>query len=141
MRIDHIVLWVEDPLRSLAFYEQVVGLEGVRVEEFRAGRAPFPSVRVSADAIIDLMARTAAPAVDAISAHPGAAGHPVNHLCLSMSAADVAALRERLAAADIAIAGEMERSFGAQGYGRAFYFGDPDGNVLEARCYDASGTR
>ena len=43
MRVDHIVFWVEDPLRSLEFYGRNLGLEGVRVEEFalEARARPF----------------------------------------------------------------------------------------------------
>jgi glyoxylase I family protein len=55
---------VADPLRSLEFYEKVVGLTPVRADEFREGKAPFPSVRVSGDSIIDLMAKVAAPLID-----------------------------------------------------------------------------
>jgi glyoxylase I family protein len=44
-KLDHVVLWVTDPLRSLEFYEKVVGLAPVRADEFREGKAPFPSVR------------------------------------------------------------------------------------------------
>ena len=46
-KLDHVVLWSDDPLRAVEFYEQVVGLTPVRLEEFRAGQAPFPSVRGS----------------------------------------------------------------------------------------------
>lgn len=53
---DHLVLNTADVERSLAFYTGPLGLEPVRVEEWRAGRVPFPSVRVSADTIIDLVA-------------------------------------------------------------------------------------
>jgi catechol 2,3-dioxygenase-like lactoylglutathione lyase family enzyme len=63
-KLDHVVLWVADPLRSLEFYEQVVGLTPVRADEFREGKAPFPSVRVTNDSIIDLMAKVAAPLID-----------------------------------------------------------------------------
>jgi glyoxylase I family protein len=136
MRIDHIVLWVEDPLQAVAFYRDVVGLEEVRVDEFRAGAAPFPSVRVALDAIIDLMPRAGASVVDQLTQAPGSAGQRLNHVCLAMSARERAALKERLRAAHVETGAEMERSFGAQGYGRAFYFRDPDGNVLEARTYD-----
>jgi catechol 2,3-dioxygenase-like lactoylglutathione lyase family enzyme len=136
--IDHVVLWVEDPLRAVDFYERVVGLPGVRIEEFRAGQAPFPSVRVSEGAILDLMPTAGAPFVAALAGREGSAGHPVNHVCLAMSAADMAALRGRLEAAGIAISGEMEGSFGARGAApKAFYFQDLDDNVLEARHYDA----
>jgi catechol 2,3-dioxygenase-like lactoylglutathione lyase family enzyme len=137
-QIDHVVLWVEDPVRAVDFYEQVVGLTGVRVAEFRAGQAPFPSVRVSNGTILDLMAIAGAPFVSALAGREGSAGHPVNHVCLAMSSADMAALRQRLARAGIAISGEMEGSFGARGPApKAFYFHDLDGNVLEARYYDA----
>src|SRR5688572_13419994 len=74
-KLDHVVLWVADPLRSLEFYEKVVGLTPVRADEFREGKAPFPSVRVSSDSIIDLMARVAAPLVDHMVGASGTAGN------------------------------------------------------------------
>ena len=125
MRMDHVVLWCADPLRSIDFYERVVGLPGVRVEEFRAGQAPFPSVRVSAESIIDLMPLAAAPRLG------DSAGHPVHHLCLSMSHEEFEALRQR-----VDVAASMTDSFGAQGLApHTFYFQDPDANVIEARYY------
>lgn len=135
-RIDHIVLWVADPLRSVEFYESAVGLPGVRVGEFRDGKAPFPSVRVSDDSIIDLMDQAGAPLVDMLTGADGAAGHPVNHVCLTMSEADFEALRGRLRDHGVDASAVQENSFGARGVApRAFYFRDPDGNVLEARHY------
>src|SRR5882724_12550523 len=94
---DHVVLWTDDPLRAVDFYERVVGLTPVRVAEFRAGQAPFPSVRISADSIVDLMPRAAAPFVDAMAGADASAGHPVNHMCVAMSEPEFTALRERLA--------------------------------------------
>ena len=35
--IDHIVLRVQDPLKSVQWYADTLGLEPVRVEEFKAG--------------------------------------------------------------------------------------------------------
>lgn len=135
-RIDHVVLWVEDVERSLDFYVGVLGLEGVRVEEFRSGKAPFPSVRVSAGSILDIMPRAGASMVDSMSGTDGSAGHPVNHVCLAMSEQDYETLRGRLEAEGVPCSAPMEQSFGAQGLApRAFYFRDPDGNVLEARYY------
>ena len=134
--LDHVVLWTDDPLRAVDFYARVVGLTPVRLEEFRAGSAPFPSVRISPSAILDLMARVAAPVVDAMAGADASAGHRVNHVCLAMSEADFLALRGRLEANGVAISTTMEQSFGAQGLApRAFYFRDLDGNVLEARYY------
>lgn len=134
--LDHVVLWTDDPLRAVEFYERVVGLTPVRLEEFRAGTAPFPSVRISPTAILDLMARVAAPVVDAMAGAEASAGHRVNHVCLAMSEADVTELRGRLEANGVAVSSPVQQSFGAQGLApTAFYFRDPDGNVLEARYY------
>jgi catechol 2,3-dioxygenase-like lactoylglutathione lyase family enzyme len=136
--LDHVVLWVENPVESVAFYERIVGLEGVRVAEFREGKVPFPSVRVSEHTILDLMAKPFAAAVDGLVGRPGSGGHPVNHVCLSMDEAEFDALRERLAETGAYTSPITEGSFGAQGNApRAFYFHDPDGNVLEARYYAA----
>jgi catechol 2,3-dioxygenase-like lactoylglutathione lyase family enzyme len=133
--LDHVVLWVEDPSASLAFYRDVVGLEPVRAEEYARGDAPFPSVRASAVSIIDLMARDKAPGVDEATGGPGA-GFPVNHVCLCVSAEDLDALTGRLEAAGRARYGDVAGAFGARGgAARGFYFRDPDGNVLEVRHY------
>ncbi|WP_416210862.1 VOC family protein [Frankia sp. Cr2] len=138
-KLDHVVLWVADPLRSLDFYQRVVGLPPVRADAFRTGEAPFPSVRVSTESIIDLMPRAAAAAA-AVNAVPGAggtAGHPVNHICLAMGREEFDALRRRLADNAVSVPVTMEQSFGARGIApRAFYFTDPDNNVIEARYYD-----
>jgi catechol 2,3-dioxygenase-like lactoylglutathione lyase family enzyme len=135
-RLDHVVLWVEDPLASVEFYERIVGLAGVRVDEFRRGEAPFPSVRVAEESIIDLMARSFAPVVDSVAGGRASAGHPVNHVCLAMPEGEFEALRARLAVSRVSISAIMESSFGARGLApRAFYFRDPDDNVIEARYY------
>ena len=133
MRLDHLVLWVEDPLKSLAFFVDVVGLTGVREEEFRVGKSTYLSVRVDENTIIDLMPRTFAARVNEIPGAAGTAGHLTNHVCLAMTEAEYHALKERLGAR----AGHvMERQVGARGVApMAFYFKDIDGNVLEARYY------
>ena len=53
--LDHIVLTTEHVDDMLAFYTTVLGLEGVRVDEWRRGEVPFPSLRVDATTLIDLM--------------------------------------------------------------------------------------
>lgn len=134
--LDHVVLWSDDPLRAIDFYTRVVGLSPVRVAEFQAGTAPFPSVRISPSSVLDVMARVAAPVVDALAGADASAGHRVNHVCLAMSEADFRALQGRLEGNGVALSNVMEQSFGAQGLApQAFYFRDPDGNVLEARYY------
>lgn len=139
--LDHVVIWVADPLRSVEFFEAVVGFPGVRVEEFRAGEAPFPSVRISDETIIDLMPRAFAPQMNALSgaADPAladSAGHPVHHICFATGEQEFEALRGRLERHGMSPVGETQRSFGARGLApRAYYFRDLDGNVFEARYY------
>jgi catechol 2,3-dioxygenase-like lactoylglutathione lyase family enzyme len=134
MRIDHVVFWVADPVASVEWYMQVLGLEGVRVEEHKAGKALFPSVRVAPDALIDLMPARAAAGMNAMA--PGSAGNKVNHVCLAMTRAEYDALAQRLAARDVKTV-PMKHNFGALGVApETFYFQDPDGNVLEARHYE-----
>ena len=134
--LDHVVLWCDDPVKSAEFYEQVVGLTPVRLDAFRSGTAPFPSMRISSVSIVDLMARVGAPIVDAMAGAPASAGHPVNHVCFALAKSEFDALRARLERHRVAMSPVMEQSFGAQGLApQAFYFRDPDGNVLEARYY------
>jgi len=136
MELDHVVLWVEDPVRSVEFFERVVGLSAMRVEEFRAQQVAYPSVRVNDATIIDLVPRSFAPKVNAIPGAAGTAGHPTNHLCLAMTETAFGELQARLTAEGIAFGHQMEQQFGARGTApKAFYFRDPDGNVLEARYY------
>lgn len=117
--LDHIVVTTPDVERSLAFYSGLLGMPGVRVDEWRAGQVPFPSVRVNAGTIIDLQAgeRT---------------GLNVDHFCFVVDAADVDAVVGD-ARFDV-ITGPVSR-FGARGDGRSVYVHDPDGNVVELRHY------
>ena len=119
--MDHLVVNVADVEGSLAFYRGELGLEGVRVEEWRRGEAPFPSVRVSEGTIIDLLqgART---------------GENVNHFCLTVEPVDLERIRDR-SGLDV-IEGPVAR-FGARGIGTSLYIRDPDGNVIELRYYTA----
>ena len=139
MQIDHVVLWVEDAARALAFYTDVLGLTGVRAEEFAAGTAPFPSVRVAEGCILDLVPAIGAELARGFTGEkrPTAAGQPMNHLCLAMDEEEMDALATRLASAGVTTHRVGERSFGARGWSTHwFYFQDPDGNVVEARFYE-----
>lgn len=136
MRLDHVVLWTKDVRASMEFYTKVVGLTPVRFDEFEAGEAPFPSVRVSEDSIIDLMSSESAAVTESMTKVDGSAGHRVNHVCLAMSKAEYDALDQRLQAEGIDTSARLNHSFGAQGWApQGYYFADPDGNVVEARYY------
>ena len=136
-RLDHIVLWTKNPRASMDFYTNVVGLTPVRFEEFEAGEAPFPSVRVSEDSIIDLSPMATSAATESLTKVAGSAGHPVNHVCLALSKSEYEALDRRLQQAGVDTSARLDRSYGARGWApHIYYFSDPDGNVLEARYYD-----
>jgi catechol 2,3-dioxygenase-like lactoylglutathione lyase family enzyme len=116
--------------------DHVVGLLPVRAQDFKEGKAPFPSVRLNDRTILDLMDRQL---VSRVSEFTGgdSGGRPINHICLSMNAAKYSALTARLLARGVELTPETERSFGAQGLAeRSKYFRDPDGNVIEIRHYD-----
>ncbi|MDC3379084.1 VOC family protein [Planctomycetota bacterium] len=137
--IDHAVLWVDDPEASLTFYVDVLGLAPVRVQEFRAGEARFPSVRLNERTIFDLMGR--AELFTRVQEFTGGGGavsaSPVNHICLSMSRSDYEVMSARLVESGVELRAGGENVFGAQGYAiRSVYFSDPDGNVLEMRYYE-----
>ncbi|NRQ32541.1 VOC family protein [Nonomuraea sp. NN258] len=137
VRLDHLVCWVSDQLNSLDFYERVIGLAGVRAEEFRDGKAAFPSVRVSPETILDLMSYEAARGVDEGTGVRGSAGHPLNHFCLAVGREDFDELKVRLKRNGVEISGGGVDSFGARGIApETIYFADPDGNVIEVRYYD-----
>ena len=136
-RLDHIVLWTKDPRASMDFYTRVVGLAPVRFDEFEAGEAPFPSVRVCEDSIIDLSPMGSVGPTESLTGVGGSAGHPVNHVCLAMSKPEYDALDQRLRAAGVDTSARLNRTYGARGWApHGYYFRDPDGNVVEARYYE-----
>jgi glyoxylase I family protein len=119
------------------FYTRVVGLEPVRFAEFEAGEAPFPSVRVSEDSIIDLSPMDSIGATESLTKVEGSAGHPVNHVCLALSKSAYEALDRRLQTAGVDTSARLNRTYGARGWApHGYYFSDPDGNVVEARYYE-----
>ncbi|HXA31859.1 MAG TPA: VOC family protein [Acidimicrobiales bacterium] len=120
--LDHVVLTVEDEERSLAFYCGELGLEPLRVDQWRRHEAPFPSVRVDATTIIDLLG---APRT----------GENVDHVCLVVAPVDFEAIK---ASGRFVVIDGPARRFGARGEGTALYIRDPDGNVIELRYYDPS---
>lgn len=137
MELDHLVIWVEDPARSVAFFVDVVGLTAVRLDDWRAGAAPYPSVRISDVTIMDVIPMATAADVNKLPGAAGTAGNKINHVCLAMSRAELDALRTRLEAAGTRAGHFTTDAFGARGLApRAFYFRDPDGNIFEARHYD-----
>ena len=131
--MDHIVLNAEDVEALVEFYTQVVELAPERLDAFRKGEVPFPSVRLNADTVIDL-----APKVMWQGAYPQeAVGRPnLSHFCVTLTKSDWNNLRQRVAAQQLAIEGPVPR-WGARGNATSIYFHDPEGNEIEARYYGA----
>ena len=116
---DHVVLLVADVERTLGWYRDVLGLRAERVEEWKEGRVPFPSVRVDEGTIIDLV-------------RGERDGRNVDHICLVIEPTDM----DDLASSgrfDV-VEGPVQR-WGARGTATSVYVRDPDGNVVELRHY------
>ncbi|MFF7992272.1 VOC family protein [Kitasatospora xanthocidica] len=121
---DHLVLNVSDVERSLAFYAGLLGLEPVRVDEWRAGKVSFPSVRVTADTIIDLTSR------------PRQESN-VDHICLTVEPLDWQQVID--SGVFTVLEGPVPR-YGARGTATSLYVRDPDGNTVELRWYPQDTT-
>jgi len=121
------VLKVADVERSLAWYQDALGLRGERVDEWRRGEVPFPSVRIDDRTLIDLLAGEPT-------------GTNVDHVCLVIDDGDE--LDRIVASGDWNVVGDgpADGLFGAQGFARSLYVRDPDGNVVELRAYDRFAT-
>ncbi|WP_079064208.1 VOC family protein [Streptomyces sp. NRRL F-4489] len=116
---DHLVLNVADVERSLEFYAGLLGLEPVRVTEWRAGEVSFPSVRVTPETIIDLVSR------------PRNESN-VDHICLTVEPLD---WDEVIASGTFHVLEGPVQRFGARGDATSVYVQDPDGNTVELRWY------
>jgi catechol 2,3-dioxygenase-like lactoylglutathione lyase family enzyme len=118
--LDHLVLVVADVERALDWYGRHAGLAAERVEEWRRGELPFPSLRIDDATVIDVI-----PGLD----DPAPRGH-LDHICLVVDGPHLDTL-----AADLEVVDEGIRS-GARGDGRSIYVRDPDGLLVEFRTYD-----
>ena len=117
--LDHVVLNVADMERALAFYCDELGLAPERVDEWRRGDVPFPSVRVDAGTILDLLAVPRS-------------GENCDHLCLVVAPVDLEAVK---ASGRFDVVDGPAIRFGARGDGTSLYVKDPDGNTVELRHY------
>jgi catechol 2,3-dioxygenase-like lactoylglutathione lyase family enzyme len=124
--LDHIVLNVRDIERSLQFYEQILGLSAERVEAWRKREIRFPSVRINASTLIDLVE---VPAAD------GTGQTNLDHFCLVTDSANLDQAMHKLASAGVAIETGPAMRWGAKGNALSIYFRDPDQNLIELRTY------
>lgn len=120
--MDHIVLRVSDVEQALFWYTNMLGLEPVRADEWRAGDCPFPSVRISPDTIIDL-----------ISGDVDHDARNLDHFCIVVTPESMDDVRR---SGDYDIVRDPDFAlFGARGMADGLYIRDPDGNEIELRAY------
>jgi len=117
--IDHIVLDCADVEKEVAWWRDAIGLEPLRLEEWRRKEVPFVSVRVNARTIIDLF-------------EARRSGENMNHVALAVEDVDLEALA---ASGRFDVVSGPSRLFGARGTGIGLYVRDPEGNVVELRTY------
>jgi catechol 2,3-dioxygenase-like lactoylglutathione lyase family enzyme len=116
---DHLVLRCRDIETTLAWYHANLGLVPVRVDEWRDGKVPFPSMRVNEHTIVDLL--------------PGdTADGRLDHICLVVAPLDLAALA---ASGRFEVLDGPDERYGARGNGTSLYVRDPDGLTVELRYY------
>jgi catechol 2,3-dioxygenase-like lactoylglutathione lyase family enzyme len=116
---DHAVLVSPDPERLTAWYRDRLGLEVMRLEEWRRNEVPFVSLRVNPTFLIDVM-------------RGERSGVNVDHVALVVEDVDLDALA---ASGTFDVEFGPADLFGAQGTGRGLYIKDPDGNRVELRTY------
>ena len=129
--MDHIVLNVQDMDRILDFYINVLGLPGERIEAFRRGDVPFPSVRVCDDTVIDLF-----PIDQQAPAVPGDQRAVLNHFCLVIEKMGMSEIMEHLQQHGVAVVEGPATRWGAHGHATSIYFLDPENRKIEIRSYD-----
>lgn len=117
---DHLVLRCADVDRTLAWYVGALGLDAVRVHEWRRGEVPFPSVRISPTTIVDLVGGG-----DSVDGR-------LDHLCIVVEPCDLLGVA---AAKGLEVLEGPVPRFGAQGEGTSIYVRDPDGATVELRHY------
>ncbi|MET3392827.1 catechol 2,3-dioxygenase-like lactoylglutathione lyase family enzyme [Variovorax sp. 1140] len=127
LRIDHVVLRVKDAKRSIAFYRGVLGCavekrrDDLGLVHLRAGTS-----------LIDLVTHDG-PLGRQGGALAGAEGRNVDHVCLRIEPFDEAVIRTLMAEHGVAVNGEVQNNFGAEGNGPSIYVADPDGNTVELK--------
>ena len=126
IELDHVILAVNDRVRSVEFYTRIVGLEDGGED------GPFAMLRLNASAVILLAARETSGG---------------EHLAFAMSQPEFEETFRRVAESGIpfghsfdsvgSMRGPGDES-GARGMGKAVYFWDPDRHLVEIRHYEAT---
>lgn len=116
-------LYVDDMVRSVAFFTDVLGLEPMLATD------RLTALDAGGRDVLLLFRRGASETdmVDERGVVPGHNGAGPLHVALRIKAGDYDRWRERLGEHSVTLRGEMRWESGA----RSLYFEDPDGHVLE----------
>lgn len=125
--IDHVVFTVPDVEMAVAWWQRHFGVEVLRLDEWRAGKALFVSLRINPTTVVDLFA-----------------GEPtgVNVDHVSFAVHPDTDFETLIAAGEIEVEHTPFRIWGARGDGLGMYVRDPFGNRIELKRYapgDADG--
>ena len=82
--LDHLVVNTRDVEGSISFYRDVLGMEILRLDDFREGKVGFVSARVSQEIIIDIRPTKSE---DAVTPN-------MDHFCLVLGPTDMNKLYE-----------------------------------------------
>jgi len=128
IRLDHTIHEVDDLVRSVAFYRDVLGFE------HRGRSGPFEVMLITPDLALDLMRADSAPVS--------------RHFAFGMDRATFESTFERIRQSGITYGDGPSnpdnmhgpgRSTGVHGNTDSVYFHDPSGHLLEILTYDPSG--
>ena len=120
VELDHVVLIVSDVEASVRWYQDLLGCQVERLDEWRRHEAPFVSLRITPTTIIDLFAGVAPP------------GTGIDHVALVVADVD---LEQFASSTDLEIESGPSSLWGARGHGTGLYLRDPDRNLIELRTY------
>lgn len=123
---DHTNWRIKDLDRTLGFYQGLLGLELLGLDEYRRGERSLVSLRVTPTFILHL--------------RPDPDFEPVptggfDHLALAVEGTTPDALAERLTDGGVKIERRSGNVVGARGAGEALYVRDPDGYLIELKLY------
>jgi catechol 2,3-dioxygenase-like lactoylglutathione lyase family enzyme len=137
--LDHIALNVRDMDSMIWFYVEVLGMKPERLDLYRQQKAPFPSVRVNTNTIIDLFPPEMWPGKQRKHIQNINPDTRLNHVCLAIRNEEWASFLRRIKKHGVPLLEGPVARWGAHGTGVSIYFHDPERNRIEVRHYLAKG--
>jgi len=124
--IDHVVIRVQNLVRMIDFYRDVLGC---RLER-GPGKNGLAQLRAG-DSLIDLV-DAAGPLGRQGGGRPRHEGGNMDHVCLQVQPWDADAISNHLMKHDVEV-GDVVTRYGALGSGPSLYIKDPEGNGVELK--------